>query len=363
MGEHAHLNRRWSAEFALALDCCRWNFRSERAEPIGIAKSIDWGRFLQLARFHGIEGLAWNSLKTATLPDEIGAALKKAASAIAANHLRASSESQRIFAKFQAEGVPILFLKGVTLARLAYRDPTAKAAIDVDVLVDPTDLAETAGLLRQCGYRLVAPRESPDDRVLRAWHRSWKESVWADGLQLDLHTHTADNRRLIPSITVHSPRQTVDVGGGVRLPTLADDELFAYLSVHGASSAWFRLKWIADFAGFLQGRQAATIDRMHRRSQELGAGRASGQALLIADALFGTLNGNTALREALEADRAARDLARSALRQLTGEPVEPTSRRGGTLNIHRTQFALLPGLSYKLTELSRHAVRLSWRLR
>jgi hypothetical protein len=155
----------------------------------------------------------------------------------------------------------------------------------------------------------------------------------------------------------------VDVGGGVRVPTLADDELFAYLAVHGASSAWFRLKWIADLAGFLHEWEAARIERTYRFSQELDAGRATGQALLIADRLFGTLKLNTALREALECDGPTRRLARLALRQLTGEPAEPTARWGGTLAIHRTQFALLPGLSYKLGELARQAGQLTWRLR
>jgi len=80
------------------------------------------------------------------------------------------------------------------------------------------------------------------------------------------------------------------VAPGIRLPTLARDEQFAYLCVHGASSAWFRLKWISDLAGVLHGQSGEMIERLFERSQALGAERAAGQALLLADRLFGSLD-------------------------------------------------------------------------
>ena len=86
-------------------------------------------------------------------------------------------------------------------------------------------------------------------------------------------------RSSFPSLDVHSPAQEVEIAPGIALPTLADEELFAYLAVHGASSAWFRLKWIADFAAILDARTGAEIERIYQKSQVLGAGRAAGQAL------------------------------------------------------------------------------------
>ena len=138
------------------------------------------------------------------------------------------------------------------------------------------------------------------------------------------------------------------------LPTLAPDELFAYLCVHGASSAWFRLKWIADLAGLVQSMASGSLDALYRRSQKLGAARAAGQALLLADALFGTLKGSP-LRAELSNDRGNVWLASAALKQLvrnTG-PVEPTERRLGTWRIHATQLLLRPGLRFKAGELAR----------
>ena len=100
---------------------------------------------------------------------------------------------------------------------------------------------------------------------------------------------------------------------------------------------------------------AEEIARLYGRSQVLGAGRAAGQALLLADALYGTLAGLPDLRHALAADGRTRWLYHIAMRQLSGrrEPVEPTARTGGTMAIHLSQFFLLGGPAFKASELVR----------
>jgi hypothetical protein len=350
-----------SPELRLAIDCCRCCFRGgDDVEPL-LSAGIDWSKFLALIAFHRIEGLAGRALTAAeTVPETVRHTLRIRASKIAAANLQSKSESHRLLHDFQAAGTDLLFLKGLPLGALAYENPMLKTGIDIDLLVDPTDLAKAAQSLRRAGYRLSAPNESAEDRLLHRWHRAWKESVWVKDsppLQIDLHTRVADNRRLIPHIDVHSPRQWVGIGDDIRLPTLAHDELFAYLAVHGASSAWFRLKWIADFAALLHACSAQEIERLYDRSQELGAGRAAGQALLLADCLFGTLRHNQALAERLRSDSGTNLLFRAAFRMLLGGPVEPTDRRLGTFLIHWTQLLLLPGARFAASELARQARR------
>ena len=212
--------------------------------------------------------------------------------------------------------MPALFVKGLTGAALAYRHPLLKMSSDIDLLVAPRNVVRGGELLARRGYRQLIP---PPPADVGRWHRRHKESVWApeNGLHVELHSRLADNSRLIPCIDIDSPSETVDVAPGIRLPTLARDELFAYLCVHGASSAWFRLKWISDLAGLVHGQSGETIERLYEWSQALGAERATGQALLLADRLFGTLS-DTGLRKTLERDRPTRKLADAAYAQLTG---------------------------------------------
>lgn len=344
-------------EFRLAIECCRWCFSGGGAGAIGdLIERVEWGRTLQMARFHRVQGLVFAGLSAAGLgkrepPLE---SLAAEAAAVAQQSLQASVACRGLLERFEHAGIPLLFVKGLTLGALAYGNPALKFAIDVDILIDPENLCEASMLLRDCGFNLITPRASPADEKLEQWHRHWKESVWATTsppLQLDLHTRLADNPRLIPNIDVHSPRQLVEVGNGLNLPTLGNEELFAYLAVHGASSAWFRLKWIADFAAFLH-RSGANVEALYRRSQQLGAGRAAGQALLLADELFGSLASEPALRDELLRNNSTAHLFRTALKLVSGEPVEPTERHLGTWPIHHTQFALMPGPGFKLSELS-----------
>ena len=356
---------RFDSEFSLLVRCCRWNFAAgdERA-PIEIPARIDWSRFVELARRHRVQGLAWNALaqQADRLTDHAKEALSTDARRIAAINLGIAAECRELRLAFEQSRIPLLFVKGLTVAALAYRSPMLKMGWDIDLLVDPSDLDGAAALLFEQGYALTLPDSLAK---LPSWHRQSKESVWHrdESFYVELHTRLSDNQRLIPTIDLRSPRQMIDVAPTSSLPTLAEEELFAYLAVHGASSAWFRLKWISDFAALLHGREGEDIERLYRRSQELGTARAAGQALLLADRLFGTLEPIRSLRGELTRDRATRQLCSAALRIMTNGCGEPTQRPLGTFAIHWTQLLLKPGLDFKLSELTRQGSSLLNRLR
>lgn len=347
-----------SPELRFLAECCRLNFVGPAGGPCPAASGLNWTLFPDLARFHRVQGLAWRGLQQVDdAPSHAIALLAPYARSLAATNLAIARECQELLRLFEQAGVPLLFVKGLTVAALAYRSPMLKMGWDIDLLIDPRDLPAAAELLDQRGYRVRLPAR-PEQ--LQSWHGWSKESVWSrdDGLHVELHTSLADNPRLIPGIDVHSPSQMVEVAPGVVLPTLAQDELFAYLAVHGASSAWFRLKWISDFAALLHAKSAEDIEQLYQRSQQLGAARAAGQALLLADRLFGVLEPTPRLRDQLAANPSTRRLADAALRLMADAVVEPTERPFGTLPIHWTQFLLKPGLAFKASELRRQAVAL-----
>ena len=286
-------------------------------------------------------------------PPEIVEALSRDAKELLPTNLRAAAESRDLLDDFEAADVPLLFVKGLTGAALAYRQPLLKMSSDIDLLVAPQDVLPAGELLTRRGYRLLIPHLRPTSAAgIDGARNPFGRARMASPSSFTAGSPTT--QRLIPCITIDSPSENVAVAPGIRLPTLARDELFAYLCVHGSSSAWFRLKWISDLAGLVHGQSGEAIERLYQWSQALGAERATGQALLLADRLFGTL-GDTGLRKLLERDRPTLRLADAAYAQLTGPPVEPTSTRFGTWRIHLTQFALKRGLGFKLGEFTRQA--------
>jgi Uncharacterised nucleotidyltransferase len=349
----------FSPELSFVIGCCRSAFGDPEARRPSSLGSLDGGRVVRLARFHGVQGLVWRAVGA----DAAGGSselddLWEDATAIAASNLKAAAACGNILADFESAGIKLIFLKGLALGALAYGSAAVKSAVDADLLIAPDEIGRAAELLENRGYILTVPARPAAE--IRQWHRIRKESVWVapdSGVQIDLHTRAADNPQIIPAISADSPTRLVDVGNGIELPALESTETFAYLAVHGASSAWFRLKWICDFAALLADKSPSELDALYRKSLRLAAGRAPAQALLLADRLFGTLTDNAALKAELLQDRASRLLYRAALTQLAGqpEPIEPTSRRLGTLRIHWTQFLLMPGLRFKTSELLRQA--------
>lgn len=345
-----------STEFQLAIECCRRRFApGDERQLSELARAVDWTRFLSLVRRHRVQALVWQSLVEAgaTPPAAVSDALGADAGKIAEQNLRAAVESAKLLDAFTIAAIPTLFVKGLTVSKLAYGDAFLKMSQDIDVLVPEGAVGAAASELETLGYRLTTPAVAPQSASFRRWHVTRKESLWRSpgGLLLELHSRLADNPHLIPGIDTSSPRQQVEIAPGLVLPTLAADELFTYLCVHGGTSAWFRLKWITDLAALMEHRSEAEIERLYERSQQLGAGRCAAQALLLATQLYGTAVGEALVRR-LERDPLNRWLTWTAMQQLLRD-TGPTEVRFGTVMIHASQLVLIPGMLPPFRELSR----------
>ena len=142
-----------SPEFSLAVRCCRAAFSAPPAAPVALpTDGVDWPCFIQIASFHRVEGLAWNALAELPVPEQVREQLSRAASRIAAGSLGMAAECAVLCDRFAASGISVLSLKGPALGALAYSSPAFKAAIDIDLLIDPAHLAPAADILGKSGY-------------------------------------------------------------------------------------------------------------------------------------------------------------------------------------------------------------------
>lgn len=77
-------------------------------------------------------------------------------------------------------------------------------------------------------------------------------------MPVEIHWRLVDNSYFFPEISALSPTRIVTIPAGAGLRTLDDNDLFAYLRVHGATHGWSRLKWLADAAA-LMARDSASV--------------------------------------------------------------------------------------------------------
>jgi hypothetical protein len=313
-----------SREFLLAAACCRRPLSDRATAAIREAAhgEVEWPLFLRLARRHRVEGLVHEALTAVAVPavpQEVRSALAARARQVAQCNLSLAAETMRLQAAFGEAGIPMLVLKGVPLAQLAYGTQAVKQGRDIDFLVPPDFAMRGFRLLEKLGYRFFLPARQLSEAQRHGLVRYGNEAEFlhhTPPLRADLHWQPAYNPALLKGIGAHSPSQAVAVPGFGTVRTLSDPDLFAYLCVHGAGHRWSRLKWLADLNALISAESGRDIVALYRHAREKGAALCAAQGLLLAHRLF-ALELPPALLQELNADGRACRLTTMALRAMS----------------------------------------------
>jgi hypothetical protein len=343
-----------SPEFLLAAACCRWPPSNSRDAAIRAAAAIvtEWDGFLQILQRQRVIGLADDALAAAQIavPAPVAEAIASLVEKVGRRNRRLAAEATRLQHAFDAVGIPALTLKGVALAQLAYGS-FKKQTRDIDFLV-PLDRAEAAmALLEREGYALISPAKQLNAAQRRAVVRYAKDVEFVrrgTNLWLDLQWRAAENPQLLQGIDAHSPTQDVVLSDGSIARTLAPDDLFAYLCLHGATHAWSRLKWLADLNAWLA-TSNADLTHLYRHAQSRGVALCAAQALLLCQSLLG-LELPVALAAEIQRSRRVNKLLAIAMTAMTAPQVKPASDMGMVSGNVRMKFLLGQGWPFFATQ-------------
>jgi hypothetical protein len=338
--------RRHTPEFSLAVAVCRWPPSKERAAQVEqcFERPIDWPHFLRIVNRHRIAGLANHALAASdyrSVPPEVMLALQNSAGAMTRQGLYAASEVSRLTAVLQDAGIPCVVLKGAPLAVLAYQNLGIRHSKDNDLLVSPRDVFRADAELRSVGYRRTMPALVSEERFLQRYMQYLNEFEYVQertGQQIDLHYRLHGNSLFGPAMDPHDALndwQSVDIGGGLRVRTLGEENMLAYLCAHGARHAWFRLKWLADIGAMLA-RSSDSASRLLETSRRQGTERTVMQALLLCHRFWGT----PLPPQMPVADWRVRGLVDSAYSAMTAgdAEAEPTDRLFGLAQIRLSNY-------------------------
>ncbi len=312
-----------SAEFAFVATCCVWPPTEATDANIAqaAARVTDWQKILGMSYRHRIVPLLWHAVSRAAIkvPEPCELILRERASVLAQRSLVQAAQSFALQNRLDQAGIANLILKGTTLDILAYGRLGLKQAWDIDILVLPGQVRDAAQALLSCRYDFTGTHPTSLTE-LDPWVPLAKECAFrhaSSGQVVELHWRAVDSDQLLPALSSTSPSQTVLISPQLSLRTLADEELFAYLCVHGASHGWSRLKWLADLAALVRGLSPEAIEPLFERSIDLGAGTCSAQALCLCQDILG-LPLPDSLSSRLRRDIKVRWLIRSAWGAVAG---------------------------------------------
>jgi len=172
-------------------------------------------------------------------------------------------------------GMPVMLLKGVSLALLHYRDRGARAMEDVDLLVPQAQADTAAAILEEQGWKSI---ERASAGVVLRYHHS-APLHHADGGRIDLHRFVlAENVDPDVDLPVWRSAQPLPFEGMELLAPSAEDELII-ACIHGWR--WNTVppvRWICDVATILQASTAfdwaRVVSEARRRRMMYRVGRA-----------------------------------------------------------------------------------------
>jgi hypothetical protein len=290
------------------------------------------------------------------VPPEIARETGAQAATLVRENLEMARESLRLQRLFDEANLPVLFVKGAALAVLAFGDLGVRASQDIDLLVTYETLPAATELILRAGYCRCDPPPNISDAQLRLVMPLRKDLGFvhqATGLQVELHWRLFLNPYAMAEPSIIASSRVVPLAGGAGLRTLGEEDLFAYLCMHGALHWWNRLKWLADVNALIASMPEDGLERLVRAAEASGAGRAAAQALLLCRKLLQTPLSNS-LTATLEKSVTMRWLEATAVKAMTtgqGER-DPHEVRFGTTRGSLSTFLLSRDWRYQLVELS-----------
>jgi hypothetical protein len=323
------------------------------------AFGLDWDRFVNLCRLHRISSVVWSSLSALpwlNVPASASLRLRRLHERNALISLKQAAHLVLVARMLEAEGIPVLPLKGTAIASTYYSSLSMREAGDIDVLVAPEHAAKVDRLLKASGHTRISSKthlpvdDSFDEDEEFVYHNSY---LSPEEMNLEVHTRLNPNRELLPcdmgEIIRTGTRFSIGRGS---LPAMGDGMLLMFLATHGARHEWERLQWIYDIALIVQSAQFSTIGEWIGEARKAGVIHPVLQALLMAHRMLG-VDVPEYVQEAYRSSRRARFLVQRAENTLfSGQPV---SSRPFSLDIDLRlyRFAMTSKRTYLVREVKR----------
>jgi hypothetical protein len=233
-----------------------------------------WDVLLDSARTHGLIPLLYHRLSALEfrgVPLPIRRNLTDSFGINAIRNILLSQEIVRVLARLGGAGVPVIPLKGITLAESLYGDPALRTCADLDILVPPKYLAESLRLLQACGYesRLREPffvnllaRYGKDCALMREEARS----VYPLQVHCGLIWGGPAERRVLAEIWAEAASLPFHAAPAY---AMSPEWEFLYLAVHAARHGLFPFKWLVDL-DWLTVRGALDWKNVREKARRLG---------------------------------------------------------------------------------------------
>lgn len=285
---------RHEREFELLTASALWpRHPADRGKVRALAsQNIDWEIFEEMVTLHRLEPIVYHNLMEYArelVPAGVVASMERSSGAKGMSVFHNLAEIFRLIKLFGDASIQVRILKGIPLAILVYGDMGLREAGDIDLLIDEKDILAADRVLQGSGYVRTEPTVELTPRRFAYYIRHWKDFVYrhrASGHSVELHWRLTRNRAMPGASLADAESLSHVAAGSGQIPTLAFNDLFLYLCVHGAFDGWMRLKSLADVASLGRSMPDADLKKLADRASELGILPEFTASILLANRVF-----------------------------------------------------------------------------
>jgi len=250
---------------------------------------INWEQFMELSVHHRVYPMLYHTLKTYSEIREIPAFVVEGLQTLYKQNtfhmLLLSSEMEQVNQLFRYHHIHMLILKGPTLGHELFGDISLRTSSDIDVLIPIEQLEKVESILLQQGYL----KDDYIQTVLNDWkwrHHHMTFTHPSKGTKLEVHWRLHPGPKREPDFQELWSRKRRCNLINSPLYTLHHEDLFLYLSSHGARHGWSRLRWLLDIHQLAN--QELDWENVASLAKEYDIFHIGGQAMVLSTQLFET---------------------------------------------------------------------------
>ncbi|WP_431800728.1 nucleotidyltransferase domain-containing protein [Halobacillus andaensis] len=249
---------------------------------------VNWDFFIKQARHHRIYPVLYKKLQWCSselVPEHVVQTVAADYKRNTFQMLHLSNVMGQLSKLFSAKRLQILFLKGPQLALDLYGDLSLRTSNDLDVLVPINQLPEAEKLLLDLGYQ----KDDYIETILNDWkwrhhHVTYIHPV--TGVKVEVHWRLNPGPGKEPGfLELWARKRNMNLSKHP-IHVLGKEDLFVFLSSHGARHGWSRLRWIVDIHQLMK--MDLDWEEAYKLLNKYGNKHTGFQALQLAEQLFHT---------------------------------------------------------------------------
>jgi len=251
-----------------------------------IYENINWETFIKLSFHHRLYPIIYPKLKQfnkEVVPQNVLNYISFHYKRNTLNMLRFSAETESVCRILSENDIPIILLKGPALGHLLYGDISLRTSSDLDFLIPIEKIDETEMLLYEQGYQKLDYIET----LLNDWKWRHHHATYfhpEKQIKLEMHWRLNPGPAKEPSFQELWKRKQKSKLTNFPIYLLGKEDLFMFLTSHGARHGWSRLRWLVDIRKLVK--QEIDWKEVNDKLSRYQNKKTAGQGLLLASNLL-----------------------------------------------------------------------------